>query len=142
MQNMKRIFHIIAAGVALFTAFSCVKEETKVIYDLSNATAPVLGSWELTKDGVTAAFTPATFGFNDKMVAHTLALVSIDGSAVNESLGGVVKEGKISVGNSALTKALLAQGEEEGSLVSFELAFHARCQGLYRFKGPDFHFGL
>ena len=70
MQNMKRIFHIIAAGVALFTAFSCVKEETKVIYDLSNATAPVLGSWELTKDGVTAAFTPATFGFNDKMVAH------------------------------------------------------------------------
>ena len=63
MQNMKRIFHIIAAGVALFTAFSCVKEETKVIYDLSNATAPVLGSWELTKDGVTAAFTPATFGF-------------------------------------------------------------------------------
>ena len=129
MQNMKRIFHIIAAGVALFTAFSCVKEETKVIYDLSNATAPVLGSWELTKDGVTAAFTPATFGFNDKMVAHTLALVSIDGSAVNESLGGVVKEGKISVGNSALTKALLAQGEEEGSLVSFELAIRASMPG-------------
>ena len=129
MQTMKRISTIIAAGLALLSAFSCVKEEQKIIYDLSNATAPVLGTWEQTKDGISAAYTPATFGFNDKMVSHSLALVSVDGAAVNQTLNSSAKENVVSVGKTTLNKALIALGKEEGSFAAIELVVRAAMPG-------------
>ena len=129
MDVMKKITSILAAGLAFLSVFSCVKEEEFVYYDISNATAPVVQKFDVTDDGVSVNFSPASFGINDKMAQYALALVSVDGAATDEVLNSSVKEGVISVSKAVLTKTLLGMGKEEGSVVDLLLELRASLPG-------------
>ena len=127
---MKKIYSIFAAGVLAILALSCVKEENAV-FDASKATAPVLGSYELGEEAITATYTPATFklGFNEKIAPnHTLALVSLDGQKVSKTLTTSDKDGVLTLKNVNLAKALMTLGKSEGSTASVELAVRASMQ--------------
>ena len=127
---MKKIYSILAAGVLGLLALSCVKE-SQAVFDISKATAPVLGSYELGEDVITATYTPATFkmGFNEKIAPnHTLALVSLDGQKVSKTLTTSDKDGVLTLKNVNLAKALMTLGKAEGSTASVELAVRASMQ--------------
>ena len=127
---MKKIYSILAAGVLGLLALSCVKE-SQAVFDISKATAPVLGSYELGEDAITATYTPAVFkmGFNEKIAPnHTLALVSLDGQKVSKTLTTSDKDGVLTLKNLNLAKALMTMGKAEGSTASVELAVRASMQ--------------
>ena len=127
---MKKVFSIIAAGALALLAVSCAKEQFAV-FDISKATAPVLGSYQVGEDDITATYTPATFkmGFNEKIAPnHTLALVSIDGQKVSKTLTTSNKDGVLTLKNVTLAKALMLLGKSEGSTASVELAVRASMQ--------------
>ena len=127
---MKKVFSIIAAGALALLAVSCAKEQFAV-FDISKATAPVLGSYQVGEEDITATYTPATFkmGFNEKIAPnHTLALVSIDGQKVSKTLTTSNKDGVLTLKNVTLAKALMLLGKSEGSTASVELAVRASMQ--------------
>ena len=128
---MKKIFSIISAGLLAIMAASCVQEELRT-FDPSNATAPVLQSYTLDENGITASFTPGSFnmGFNDKVpVNHTLVLISVDGKALNRTVSATVDGGNITATASTVSKILTGMGYEEGASVSLELLIRAMMQG-------------
>ncbi len=138
---MKKLFSIISAGLLLLTAVSCVKDDLKS-FDPSQATAPVLGSYEVGEKAITATYTPGVFkmGFNEQMpVNHSLALVSVDGKAVSKTLTSSAKDGTVTLSVLNLAKALIALGYPEGSTVNVELAVRASMQEVARDNGRNGH---
>ena len=136
---MKKVFTIITAGVLALLAFSCAKEE-QAVFDISKATAPVLGSFQVGDEEITATYTPATFklGFNEKMAPnHTLALVSLDGQKVSKTLTTSNKDGVLTLKTVNLAKALMLLGKEEGSTASVELAVRASMQDPSKDNGRN-----
>ena len=136
---MKKIYSILAAGVLALLALSCVKE-SQAVFDISKATAPVLGSYQLGEEAITATYTPATFkmGFNEKIAPnHTLALVSLDGQKVSKTLTTSDKDGILTLKNVNLAKALMTLGKAEGSTASVELAVRASAQDPSKDNGRN-----
>ena len=128
---MKKIFSLISAGLLAIMAVSCVQEDLKV-FDPSNATVPVLQSYTLDENGISASFTPGSFnmGFNDKVpVNHTLVLLSANGNPVNKTVSATVDGNTITASASTINKMLLNMGYEEGANVSLELLIRAMLQG-------------
>ena len=138
---MKKLFSIISAGLLLLSAVSCVQEDL-TSFDPTQATAPVLGSYEIGEKAITATYTPGTFkmGFNEKMpVNHSLAIVSVDGNKVSKTLTSTAKDGTLSLTTVNLAKALIALGYPEGSTVNVELAVRASMQEVARDNGRNGH---
>lgn len=135
---MKKIFSIISAGLMLLSASSCVKDNLAV-FDPGTAKAPVLGSYEVGTKKVTAEYTPGSFnmGFNEKMaVNHSIALVSAGGNAVSKVLASG-SDGKISVTNATISKALTALGYNYDQTVDIELAIRASLQDPTKDNGRN-----
>ena len=131
---MKKIVSIIIAGAAALAAVSCVKQEL-VQFDDSKATAPVVNGYEITNDGVFVDFTSASFNqsFNQSMpVNHSLVLLTVNGNPFNKVLSSSINGNVISVSKNALCRTLIAQGFEEGAIVSLEMALRASMQEAAR----------
>ena len=124
---MKKILSILSAGLVALAAISCVNEDLATV-DVSNATAPVLSSYEVGEDAILAFYTPGEFkmDFNQKMpVYHSLILASVNGTQVGKALTATDQEGnggrsfKLTKAN--LAKAIAALGYPEGSVVSVDM---------------------
>ena len=137
---MKKVLsYILFAGIALAGIFSCEREPL-AIFDASNATAPVLKTYELGEDAITVQYTPAVLNmnFNEKIAPnHTLAIVSLGGEEMSKTLSTSNKDGVITIKNSALVKALIAMGQKEGSSVNFEMVVRATLQDVSRDNGVN-----
>ena len=123
----------------LFAAASCDKDE-KATFDASAASAPILVSYNVTGDAVSANYTAGAFnmGFNEKISPnHTLALISVDGIPVSAVLSSSDKDGVLSVTAETLSKALIALGYEEGSRVSIEIVVRATMQDISKDNGVN-----
>ena len=135
---MKKIISLIA-GLAGLLAVSCTPEEM-VMFDASKATAPVLQSYVVTDDDVTVDFTPGSFGqsFNTKMpVNHSIILKTVNGTAVGNAVPSALKDGKLVVTVTNLSKALIALGYEEGQKVALEMVIRASMQETARDNGRN-----
>ncbi len=131
---MKKFLSIIIAGAAALAAVSCAKQEL-VQFDESKGTAPVVNSYDVTEDGVFVDFTAGSFNqsFNQKMpVNHSLVLLKVNGNSVNKILPSTVSGNIISVAKTGLCRTLIAQGIQEGSVVSLEMALRASLQEAAR----------
>ena len=135
---MKKIISLIA-GLAGLLAVSCTQEEM-VMFDASKATAPVLQSYVVTDDDVTVDFAPGSFGqsFNKNMpVNHSIVLKSVNGTPYNNIIPSALKDGRLVVTVTNLSKALIALGYEEGSTVSLEMVIRASMQETARDNGRN-----
>ena len=135
---MKKILTLMA-GVLALAATSCVKE-SQAVFDAAKATAPVLGSYEIGEEAITATYTPAVFkeGFNEKIAPnHTLALVSLNGKAMSKVMGSSDKDGVLTLKNVTLAKSLISLGCAEGSTASVELAVRASMQDPSKDNGRN-----
>ena len=136
---MKKIFSFIIAGLALLGASSCVHEPL-AIFDPSGGTAPVLGSYTVDENGITADYTPGSFNqaFNKKIAPnHAFAIVSLDGQQVSKTLTARDSDGKLTISKANLSKALIALGKPEGSTVSFDVAIRATMQDPAKDNGVN-----
>lgn len=136
---MKKVFSIISAGLLLLSAVSCVNEDLAT-FEPSQATAPVLGSYEVGEKAITATYTPATFkmGFNESMpVNHSLAIVSLDGQPVSKTIASTAKNGSASVTVAALSKILTGMGGSVGQSVNLELVVRASMQDPTKDNGKN-----
>jgi hypothetical protein len=136
---MKKFISLFIAGLAALAAVSCAQEEL-VMFDASKATAPVLQSFVLTDDALTVDFTPGSFGqeFNKNMpVNHSIILKTVNGTAVGSAVPSSIKDGKLVVTVTNLTKALMALGYEEGQKVALEMAIRASMQETARDNGVN-----
>ena len=123
---MKKVLSIIAAGLAVMTVFSCVKEEKKVIFDPSDVVAPVINDYEITDNALAVRYTPAKFPERIQDAVHGIVLTNVDGKAVAVELATSEKEkGVLSASKSVLNKALAAEGVEEGALCNFSFIVRA-----------------
>ena len=138
---MKKLLSILSVGLLALVTFSCVKEDL-VTFDETQATAPVIGSYELGEKALTVTYTPGAFntGFNQKMpVNHSLILASVDGKAVNKAVTATVKDGEISASIANLAKMLGSLGYPEGSVVTLEMFVRASMQDAARDNGRNGH---
>lgn len=122
----------------LLSVSSCVKDNL-VVFDAGTATAPVLGSYEVGTKKVTAEYTPASFkmGFNQNMpVNHSIILVSADGTPVSKLLA-TGSDGRVSVTNATISKALTSLGYVYDQTVSIELAIRASIQDPTKDNGRN-----
>ena len=136
-----RLFTLLAAGLVALGFVSCVKENMTV-FDASKATAPVLNSFDVTEDGVSATYTPGAFNqaFNQKMpVNHSLVIVSVNGAGVTKTVNASVKDGVITANVANLSKALIALGYNEGDTVDFEMVVRASMQEVSKDNGRNGH---
>jgi len=136
---MKKFITILSAGILALTAVSCLKED-KAVFDASKATAPVLGTYSVDEEAITAAYTPAviSMGFNEKMAQnHTLAIVAWNDNAASKTLSATNKDNVITLKVVNLAKALINLGATEGSTVSVELAVRATLQDVARDNGVN-----
>jgi hypothetical protein len=118
---------------------SCVREQMTV-FDATKATAPVLNSYDVTEDGVSASFTPGVFNqsFNQKMpVNHSLVIVSAGGNTVTKTVTASVKDGQASATVANLSKALMALGYNEGDTVDFDMVVRASMQEVSKDNGRN-----
>ena len=125
---MKKLQHILVAGVLAFMAISCTND--KVVFSPSAVTPPVLGDY--TADGdVSASFTPAEFNlsYNQKMPTyHTLAIVVFEGREVSKPVASSISGNTITAKSNDISKALLSLGAELDQVVSLEMAVRASIQ--------------
>ena len=138
---MKKIFSILSAGLVALAAISCVQEKMTV-FDPTQATAPVLASYEVTDDGITATYNPGSFGqsFNTKMpVNHSLVLVSVNGAAANKMVSATFKDGSVSASAANISKALMALGCAEETYASFDMIIRASMQEVSKDNGLNGH---
>ena len=136
-----RLFTILAAGLVALGFVSCVKENMTV-FDASKATAPVLNSFDVTEDGVSATYTPGVFNqnFNQKMpVNHSLVIVNVNGINVMKTVNASVKDGVITATTTNLSKALIALGYNEGDSVDIEMVIRASMQEVSKDNGRNGH---
>lgn len=141
MYSMKKIFSILSAGLVALAAISCVQEKLTV-FDPTQATAPVLASYEVTDDGISATYNPGSFGqnFNTNMpVNHSLVLVSVNGAATNKIVSATFKEGTVSASVANISKALMALGCAEESYASFDMVIRASMQEVSKDNGRNGH---
>ena len=135
---MKRVLAILSAAIFLFGSVACEKEKYAE-FDLSKATAPVLGSYTVdAENGVSAKYTPGNFGqsFNEKMpVNHSFAIVELDGEPVSKTLSTKNSDGVLSISAVNLSKALIALGKKEGANAALSLAIRASMQDPSRDNG-------
>lgn len=136
---MKKFITILSAGLLALTAVSCLKEE-KAVFDASKATAPVLGTYNVGEEVITAAYTPAVIemGFNEKMAQnHTLAIVAWNDNTASKTLSTSNQDNVLTLKTVNLAKALVTLGATEGSTVSVELAVRATLQDIARDNGVN-----
>lgn len=127
---MRKLFSYIIAGIALLSASACVHEQPAV-FDPSKGTAPVLLSYNVDENGVSAEFTPGSIdmGFNKNVpLNHSFAIVKLDGAKMSKTLPSNVADGKISISKTNLSKTLMGMGKAEGSTVAMELAVRMSLQ--------------
>ena len=140
MNTMKkRIVAILAAGLVALGFVSCVREQMTV-FDATKATAPVLNSYDVTEEGVSASYTPGVFNqsFNQKMpVNHSLVIVSAGGNAVTKTVTASVKDGQATATVANLSKALITLGYNEGDSVDFEMVVRASMQEVSKDNGRN-----
>ena len=140
MNTMKkRIVSILAAGLVALGFVSCVREQMTV-FDATKATAPVLNSYDVTEEGVSASYTPGVFNqsFNQKMpVNHSLVIVSAGGNAVTKTVTASVKDGLATATVANLSKALITLGYNEGDSVDFEMVVRASMQEVSKDNGRN-----
>lgn len=140
MNTMKkRIVSILAAGLVALGFVSCVREQMTV-FDATKATAPVLNSYDVTEEGVSASYTPGVFNqsFNQKMpVNHSLVIVSAGGNAVTKTVTASVKDGQATATVANLSKALMTLGYNEGDSVDFEMVVRASMQEVSKDNGRN-----
>ena len=137
---MKKIFTILTAGVLALVAFSSCVREQLAVYDETKVTAPVLGTYNVGEDVITANFTPAKLelGFNEKLVpSHTLAVVSLNGEEKSKSLTTSNDGATITLKTVNLAKALITLGAKEGSTAKVELAVRATLQDVSKDNGRN-----
>jgi len=126
---MKKFLSIIAAGTLALLALSCVKEE-KAVFDVSQATAPVLRE-VVVGDNVSVLYTPAVFNmeFNQKMKTyHTLALVSVGGKEANQTLTTKDDGNTLTLTGKNLTNTLKNHGFKAGDQVKVEIVVRGSIQ--------------
>lgn len=129
---MKKIFTILSVAFVAMVAFSCAKDQ-KTVFKASETTAPVLTNISVGTD-IAVGYTPAVFNmsFNQKMETyHTLALVELNGEAVNQSLTAAKNDsenGKLTLTGVNFTKAMQARGYEIGAVVTVKFAVRASIQ--------------
>ena len=140
MNTMKkRIVSILAAGLVALGFVSCVREQMTV-FDATKATAPVLNSYDISEEGVSASYTPGVFNqsFNQKMpVNHSLVIVSAGGNAVTKTVTASVKDGQATATVANLSKALMTLGYNEGDSVDFEMVVRASMQEVSKDNGRN-----
>ena len=140
MNTMKkRIVSILAAGLVALGFVSCVREQMTV-FDATKATAPVLNSYDVSEEGVSASYTPGVFNqsFNQKMpVNHSLVIVSAGGNAVTKTVTASVKDGQATATVANLSKALITLGYNEGDSVDFEMVVRASMQEVSKDNGRN-----
>ena len=138
---MKKIFSILSAGLVALAAISCVQEKMTV-FDPAKATAPVLASYEVTDDGLSATYSPGSFGqsFNTNMpVNHSLVLVSVNGATANKVVSASFKDGTVTASAANISKALMALGCAEETYASFEMVIRASMQEVSKDNGRNGH---
>ena len=141
MYSMKKIFSILSAGLVALAAISCVQEKMTV-FDPTQATAPVLASYEVTDAGINATYNPGSFGqsFNTKMpVNHSLVIVSVNGATANKMVSATFKDGTVSASVANISKALMALGCAEESYASFDMVIRASMQEVSKDNGLNGH---
>ena len=140
MNTMKkRIVSILAAGLVALGFVSCVREQMTV-FDATKATAPVLNSYDVSEEGVSASYTPGVFNqsFNQKMpVNHSLVIVSAGGNAVTKTVTASVKDGQATATVANLSKALITLGYNEGDSVDFDMVVRASMQEVSKDNGRN-----
>lgn len=136
---MKKLYAILSAGIVALMAVSCVQEKLAV-YDPANVTAPVLGTYNVGEDVITANYTPAKveMGFNENIApSHTLAVVSLNGEEKSKSLTTSNDGATITLKTINLAKALITLGAQEGSTAKVELAVRATIQDVSKDNGRN-----
>ena len=139
---MKKILSILFASVVALMATACYPDDELATFDLSKATAPVLGSYEMGTKALSVAYTPGKFnmGFNDKLaVNHMLVLTSVDGKAVSKVIATSNKDNVLTASVTALSNALVALGCQEEQTVSFEAIVRATMQNPAQDNGRNGH---
>ena len=120
-------------------AVSCVQEQLAV-YDDTKITAPVLGTYNVAEDVITANYTPAKLelGFNENIApSHTLAVVSLNGEPQSKSLTTTNDGATLTLKTVNLAKALMTLGAKEGSNANVELAVRATLQDVAKDNGVN-----
>lgn len=120
-------------------AVSCVQEQFAV-YDETKITAPVLGTYNVAEDVITANYTPAKMelGFNENIApSHTLAVVSLNGEPQSKSLTTTNDGATLTLKTVNLAKALMTLGAKEGSNANVELAVRATLQDVAKDNGVN-----
>ena len=136
---MKKYLSILIAGLAALVAVSCAREDL-IMFDASKATAPVLQSFVVTDDDVTVDFTPGSFGqdFNKNMpVNHSIILKTVNGNAINTVVPSSLKDGRMVITVTNLSKTLIGLGYEEGQVVALEMVIRASMQETARDNGRN-----
>ena len=126
---MKKILIALAAGVMVFSA--CQQME-KVTINTKDSVAPVLGTSNVTPDGISANYTPATFvvgseAVKPELVRYSLAVVTLNENPVSiavESDDSV--EGVVTAESGAVSTALVSLGCAYGETVAISLTVRAR----------------
>ena len=148
---MKKVLAILSAGVLALLAVSCFKEEEKAIFDPTQVTAPLLGTYTQDDDAFFINYVPAKIqmGFNEKMAPrHTVAIVALDGSEVSKSLTTSDDGSTLTLKKVNLSKALVSLGKKEGETARIELAIRASLQdaskdnGVNGYVDSDKHMGI
>ena len=138
--DMKKVLAILSAGVLALLAVSCLKEEEKVIFDPTQVTAPLLGTYTQDDDAFYINYIPAKIqmGFNEKMAPrHTVAIVALDGSEVSKSLTTSDDGSTLTLKKVNLSKALVSLGKKEGETARIELAIRASLQEASKDNGVN-----
>ena len=136
---MKKLLAVLSAGIVALMAVSCLPEE-KAVFDETKITAPVLGTYNVGEDVITANYTPAKLelGFNESMApSHTLAIVVLNGEAQSKSLTTTNDGATITLKTVNLAKALMTLGIKEGGSANVELAVRATIQDVSKDNGRN-----
>ena len=136
---MKKLLAVLSAGIVALMAVSCLPEE-KAVFDETKVTAPVLGTYNVGEDVITANYTPAKveLGFNESMApSHTLAIVVLNGEAQSKSLTTTNDGATITLKTANLAKALMTLGIKEGGSANVELAVRATIQDVSKDNGRN-----
>lgn len=136
---MKKLLAVLSAGIVALMAVSCLPEE-KAVFDETKITAPVLGTYNVGEDVITANYTPAKLelGFNESMApSHTLAIVALNGEVQSKSLTTTNDGATITLKTVNLAKALMTLGIKEGGSANVELAVRATLQDVSKDNGRN-----
>ena len=137
---MKKILSFLSAGLLGLMAVSCFQEQL-VVFDPSNATAPILGTVEIGAKNITVTYTPAVFemGFNNQIPpTHTIALVSVNGQAVSKAITSKDSGASLMATNVNISKALQFFGYTDGQQVSnLDIVVRASIQDASKDNGRN-----